>query len=260
MAGMSVVAHNLSAMNASRQLGITCGNQAKSSEKLSSGYKINRAADDAAGLSISEKMRKQIRGLTRGTLNAEDGVSMCQVADGALNEVHDMLQRVNELSVQSANGTNSLSDRQAIQAEVSEIINEIDRVSETTKFNEIYLFRSGSSIKKNSEIVDELLGININSRSSIQYADFPELTKRVQTPDANVPSISPQAATGLMHAVSSILIAGEIQEMDVYLTNEPTEASKKAGGMLQQSWLNMAKLSTTMNDPSSPHYSLESAL
>lgn len=134
-----VVAHNLKAMNSQRQLSIVSGTVSKKAEKLSSGYKINRAADDAAGLSISEKMRKQIRGLTKATENAEDGISMVQIADGALNEVHDMLQRMNELCVQAANGTNSISDRQNIQDEVSQLITEIDRVAETTKFNETNL-------------------------------------------------------------------------------------------------------------------------
>ena len=101
-----VVQHNMQAMNSSRMLGITSNQQAKSTEKLSSGYKINRAADDAAGLSISEKMRKQMRGLDRASTNAQDGVSAVQTAEGALTEVHDMLQRMNELAVQAANGTN----------------------------------------------------------------------------------------------------------------------------------------------------------
>lgn len=136
-----VVQHNLRAMNADRMLGITTGVLSKSSEKLSSGYKINRAADDAAGLSISEKMRKQIRGLTQASANAEDGISAAQTAEGALTEVHDMLQRMNELAVKAANGTNALSDRQTIQDEVDQLLTEIDRVAETTKFNEIYLLK-----------------------------------------------------------------------------------------------------------------------
>ena len=136
-----VVQHNMQAMNANRMLGITAGSQAKSTEKLSSGYKINRAADDAAGLTISEKMRKQIRGLDRAATNAEDGVSAVQTAEGALTEVHDMLQRMNELATQAANGTNSESDRQAIQAEIDQLVTEIDRVAETTKFNETYLLK-----------------------------------------------------------------------------------------------------------------------
>ena len=136
-----VVQHNLTAMNSNRMLGLTTASQAKSTEKLSSGYKINRAADDAAGLSISEKMRKQIRGLTQASLNAQDGISAVQTAEGALTEVHDMLQRMNELAVKSANGTNSEDDRGYIQDEIDQLVKEIDRVSETTKFNETYLLK-----------------------------------------------------------------------------------------------------------------------
>ena len=134
-----VVQHNLTAMNANRMLGVTTGQQAKSSEKLSSGYRINRAADDAAGLSISEKMRKQIKGLDQASSNAQDGVSCVQTAEGALTEVHSMLQRMNVLAVQASNGTLSEDDRSNIQDEVDQLITEIDRVSETTKFNETYL-------------------------------------------------------------------------------------------------------------------------
>ncbi len=136
-----VVQHNLQAINANRLLGVTTGQQSKSTEKLSSGYKINRAADDAAGLTISEKMRKQIRGLDQASTNAQDGVSAVQTTEGALTEVHDMLQRMNELAVQASNGTNSESDRQAIQDEIDQLTTEIDRVAETTKFNEIYLLK-----------------------------------------------------------------------------------------------------------------------
>ena len=136
-----VVQHNLTAMNSNRMLGITTKTQAKSTEKLSSGYKINRAADDAAGLSISEKMRKQIRGLTQASLNAADGISAVQTAEGALNEVQDMLQRMNELAVKSANGTMSEDDRNYIQDEIDQLVTEIDRVAETTKFNETYLLK-----------------------------------------------------------------------------------------------------------------------
>ena len=131
-----VVKHNLTAMNSSRMLGLTTKTQAKSTEKLSSGYKVNRAADDAAGLAISEKMRRQIRGLTQASLNAQDGISAAQTAEGALNEVHDMLQRMNELAVKAANGTNQSEDRSYIQSEVDALISEINRVSETTTFNE----------------------------------------------------------------------------------------------------------------------------
>lgn len=139
-----IIAHNLGAMNAQRQYNIVTNKKAKTSEKLSSGYKINRAADDAAGLSISEKMRRQIRGLTQGVENTQDGVSLCQVADGALAEVNDMLHRITELSVKSANGTNSEQDRQYIQEEINQILQEIERIGDTTTFNEQKIF-SGST-------------------------------------------------------------------------------------------------------------------
>ena len=143
-----VVQHNLTAMNSNRMLGLTTASQAKSTEKLSSGYKINRAADDAAGLSISEKMRKQIRGLTQASSNAQDGISTVQTAEGALNEVQDMLQRMNELAVKAANGTNSEDDRSYIQNEIDQLTTEIDRVAETTKFNETYLLKGDKSLEK----------------------------------------------------------------------------------------------------------------
>ncbi len=136
-----VVRHNLMAMNAGRMLKNIQSALTVSTEKLSSGYAINRAADNAAGLAISEKMRKQIRGLTQASANAEDGISSVQTAEGALTEVHDMLQRMNELAVQAANGTNSADDRSYIQDEIDQITQEIDRVAETTKFNETYLLK-----------------------------------------------------------------------------------------------------------------------
>jgi flagellin len=130
-----VVQHNLQAMNTNRQLGIITDAQSKSTEKLSSGYKINRAADDAAGLAISEKMRSQIRGLDRASLNAQDGISAIQTAEGALNEVHSMLQRMNELATQAANDTNTSSDRSKIADELQALGSEINRVADTTQFN-----------------------------------------------------------------------------------------------------------------------------
>ncbi|MBP5244789.1 MAG: hypothetical protein J6Z28_08760 [Succinivibrio sp.] len=142
-----VVQHNMQALNAARVLNVTSGSQAKSTEKLASGYKINRAADDAAGLSISEKMRKQIRGLSQASTNASDGVSAVQTAEGALTEVHSMLQRMNELAVQASNGTNSESDRSSIQDEINQLTTEIDRVAESTKFNETYLLKGSNGTK-----------------------------------------------------------------------------------------------------------------
>ncbi len=149
-----VVQHNMQAANASRMLGITTTAQGKTSEKLSSGFRINRAADDAAGLSISEKMRKQIRGLDQASTNASDGISAVQTAEGALTEVHAMLQRMNELAVQAANGTNSETDRGSIQDEILQLTTEIDRVAETTKFNETYLLKGSTTGSKVTKYVN----------------------------------------------------------------------------------------------------------
>ena len=146
-----VVQHNMTAMNANRQLGITTSAQAKSSEKLSSGYKINRAGDDAAGLTISEKMRSQIRGLNKASDNAQDGVSLIQVAEGALSETHSILQRMNELATQAANDTNTTADRNAIQSEINQLTSEIDRIQSTTQFNTMNLI-DGSYTAKNLQV------------------------------------------------------------------------------------------------------------
>lgn len=146
-----VVQHNLTAMNSNRMLGITTGQQAKSSEKLASGYRINRAGDDAAGLKISEKMRSQIRGLDKASTNAQDGVSLIQTAEGALNEAHSILQRMNELAVQGANDTNQQIDRDAIQQELDALTEELDRISSTTQFNKQNLL-DGSFVGKNLQV------------------------------------------------------------------------------------------------------------
>ena len=144
-----VVQHNLTAMNSNRMLGVTTSTQSKLTEQLSSGYKINRAADDAAGLTISEKMRSQIRGLTQASANAQDGISCVQTAEGALAEVHDMLQRMNELAVKSANGTNTTADRVAVQKEINALVSEIDRVSQSTQFNTLNLLDGTFAASKN---------------------------------------------------------------------------------------------------------------
>ena len=156
-----VVQHNLTAMNANRQLGVTTGGQAKSSEKLSSGYRINRAGDDAAGLKISEKMRSQVRGLNKASSNAQDGVSLIQTAEGALNEAHSILQRMNELAVQGANDTNESIDRDAINQELDALTAELDRIASTTQFNKQNLL-DGTFQDKNLQV-----GANTNQRISI---------------------------------------------------------------------------------------------
>ena len=165
-----VVQHNLTAMNSNRMLGVTTSTQAKSTEKLSSGYKINRAADDAAGLAISEKMRRQIRGLTQASANAQDGVSCVQTAEGALAEVHDMLQRMNELAVKASNDTMTSADRGYINAEVTALTTEIDRVATTTTFNEQSLLDgtfTGKNLQVGAEKDDaQLIAISISGVSA----------------------------------------------------------------------------------------------
>lgn len=159
-----VVQHNLTAANTNRQLGITTNGLQKSTEKLSSGYKINRAADDAAGLSISEKMRNQIRGLNKASDNAQDGISLVQTAEGALNEVHSMLQRMSELAVQAANGTNATTDRTALNDEVQQLKTEIQRVGSTTQFNKMNILDGGFSAGKKKALQ---VGANANQTISI---------------------------------------------------------------------------------------------
>ena len=198
-----VVQHNLRAMNSNRMLGITAGQLSKSSEKLSSGYKVNRAADDAAGLSISEKMRKQIRGLTQASLNAEDGISSVQTAEGALTEVHDMLQRMNELAVKASNGTNSLSDRQTIQDEVDQLLTEIDRVAETTKFNETYLLKG----------------------------DTDKVTKYASAKDAGITGQMTEGATSATFTMSALKLGDTITIGGTKYTIGTTDASKVKGSI-----------------------------
>lgn len=158
-----VVQHNLTAANTNRQLGITTSGLQKSTEKLSSGYKINRAADDAAGLSISEKMRNQIRGLNKASDNAQDGISLVQTAEGALNEVHSMLQRMSELSVQAANGTNDTTDRRSINDEIQQLKTEIERVGSTTQFNKMNILDGTFSTEAN-----KLLQVGANANQTIK--------------------------------------------------------------------------------------------
>ena len=202
-----VVQHNLTAMNSNRMLGLTTKTQGKSTEKLSSGYKVNRAADDAAGLAISEKMRRQIRGLTQASLNAQDGISAVQTAEGALNEVHDMLQRMNELAIKSANGTNQTEDQSYIQSEVDALIKEIDRVAQTTTFNERMLLNgswsdgvdlqvgaegtSGNRISVSIEAMDAA-GISIDSLSSSGVASQTAAQNSISKIKAALTAISKQ--------------------------------------------------------------------
>ena len=202
-----VVQHNMQAMNANRMLNVTTTNQAKATEKLSSGYKINRAADDAAGLSISEKMRKQIRGLDQASTNAQDGISAVQTAEGALNEVHSMLQRMNELAVQAANGTNSESDRQAIQNEITQLETEIDRVAETTKFNETYLLKGNGKSStaivsaKDAGLAGKLKGVGTGTATftmtALKYGDSISIGSKGYTIGTTVDAVRKVITNGI---------------------------------------------------------------
>ena len=187
-----VVQHNLRAMNSNRMLNVNTQTQVKSAEKLSSGYKINRAGDDAAGLAISEKMRRQVRGLTQASANAQDGISMVQTAEGALNEVHDMLQRMNELAVKAENGTLTTTDREYIDSEVQQLISEIDRVADTTTFNEKNLL-DGTLTDCNLQVgaendqkitfsISEMsaAGLSIDGKSAATETDADELNAAVK--------------------------------------------------------------------------------
>ena len=195
-----VVQHNMTAANANRMLGITTSAQAKSSEKLSSGYKINRAADDAAGLTISEKMRSQIRGLNKASDNAQDGISLIQVAEGALNESHSILQRMNELATQAANDTNTSSDRTAIQKEVDALTTELNRIASTTQFNTQNLL-TGSFKGKNLQV-----GALENQKISISITTMNATALGLSTPATKVNSFSAagKAMTNFQHAISKV--------------------------------------------------------
>ena len=210
-----VVQHNLRAMNSNRMLGLTANVQSKSTEKLSSGYKINRAADDAAGLSISEKMRKQIRGLSQASLNASDGISAVQTAEGALNEVQDMLQRMNELAVKASNGTMSEDDRSYIQDEVDQLVTEIDRVSTTTKFNESYLLK----------------GVDANEEPNLTYntAAAANITASVGKFDAEGLGTATYA-TNMASASASWSVATYSSDNNGVTTSTSTTAAIASGG------------------------------
>lgn len=210
-----VVQHNLTAMNSQRMLGITTSAQAKSTEKLSSGYKINRAADDAAGLSISEKMRRQIRGLTQASANASDGISCVQTAEGALNEVQDMLQRMNELAVKGENGTLTSTDRSYIASEVSQLMSEIDRVKQTTTFNEKSLLdgsfsnvdlQVGAESTKNDKITVKITSMGTSKLASTTIKTS-KLTSSLKTASAIVNKFK---AYGSLSAATKATKANEI--------------------------------------------------
>ena len=198
-----VVQHNMTAMNANRQLGVTVTSQRKVTEKLSSGYKVNRAADDAAGLTISEKMRSQIRGLTQASANAQDGVSCVQTAEGALTEVHSMLQRMNELAVKAANGTNTTADRKAIQFEVKALICEIDRVKQSTEFNTLKLLNGDFATSKNITI--QVGAANVTAqRIQIKIQSIGTSKLGIKTVDVSKLSTARAAISQITKAIATI--------------------------------------------------------
>ena len=216
-----VVQHNITAMNSNRMLGLTTKAQAKSTEKLSSGYKINRAADDAAGLSISEKMRRQIRGLTQASANAQDGISCVQTAEGALNEVQDMLQRMNELAVKGENGTLTSTDRSYIQAEVKQLMSEIDRVQSTTTFNEQKLL-DGSFSNKGLQVGAESgqhIGITIKNMSTNELIGS-AVKKGTSFGTANVEAEGSDATMGYEEGDTNALSTDMLSKFYTYDTSK----------------------------------------
>lgn len=195
-----VVQHNLTAMNTNRQLGITTNGLQKSTEKLSSGYKINRAADDAAGLAISEKMRNQIRGLNKASDNAQDGISLVQTAEGALNEVHSMLQRMSELAVQSANGTNQTTDREAIDLEVQQLKSEITRVSTTTQFNKMNIL-DGTQFKGGKELQ---VGANAKQVITVKITSLTTVISDATSVDVKTAATAQTAISNIQKAITKL--------------------------------------------------------
>ena len=199
-----VVQHNLTAMNSNRMLGITTNTQTKQTERLASGYRINRAADDAAGLSVSEKMRRQIRGLDQASTNAQDGVSLVQSAEGALNEVHDMLQRMNELTVKAANGTYTTAQKQYIADEVNQLISEIDRIATTTKFNDQNILNGSGTAPK---------GFSFQVGNESEETMSVEISKMTATEiDTNLRSQAWNTATAYSDVASFITVVSNALE------------------------------------------------
>ena len=228
-----VIKQNISAINADRRFGITYGNQISLAEKLSSGYRINRSADDAAGLSISEKMRRQIRGLTQAALNAQDGISLVQSAEGALQEVHSMLQRMNELAIQSTNGTNSEEDRKYLQQEVSHMLTEIDRIAGTTTFNELVLLDGGKK-EETSGIEKRRAKVTVFDLTSFKITN----TVKPEHKNAKEPAwesvatilaeqIVPQAVTDLLETFPSVF--GYLEDANIgiglQMANQPSSTT-----------------------------------
>ena len=249
------VQHNMQALNANRQLGINVSNQAKSTEKLSSGYRINRAGDDAAGLSISEKMRSQIRGLDMASKNAQDGISLIQTAEGALNEVHSILQRMDELTTQAANDTNVTADRNAIREELTALTSEIDRIANSTEFNEMKLL-DGSCSGKNLQVGangSQNIGFSIGKMSATgigigsvkdNVGSHAQATAQIETVQSAITQVSTQRSqlgalqNRLEHTIANVdtasenLTAAESRIRDTDMAKEMVSYSKN--NILQQ--------------------------
>lgn len=253
-----VVQHNLSAMNTNRQMGIVSSSLQKSTEKLSSGYKINRAGDDAAGLSISEKMRSQIRGLNKAATNAQDGISLIQVAEGALNETHSILQRMNELATQAANDTNTSTDRDAISKEMDQLTSEINRIQSTTQFNTKNLL-DGTFTGKNLQVGSlsgQKISISIDKMNStclgindVKVSSFSVAGKAMSAIQKAITKVSTQrSALGaiqnrLEHTINNLnttsenTSAAESRIRDTDMASEMVEYSKN--NILQQAGQSM---------------------
>lgn len=248
-----VVQHNLTAMNANRQLGITTSAQAKSSEKLSSGYRINRAGDDAAGLKISEKMRSQIRGLDKASSNAQDGISLIQTAEGALSESHSILQRMNELAVQGANDTNESIDRDAINEELDALTSELDRIASTTQFNKQNLL-DGKFESKNLQVganSDQKISISIGNMnaSALGLHNISGTTSQAQTGKKVTGFTFGQYSTTTISATDTF--SGQIDTAVTSLQEIVSNAADSAGYMRQ---LNMTTGSAYYLDAKNDKY------
>jgi flagellin len=261
-----VVQHNITAMNTNRQMGSIQTSLSKSTEKLSSGYKINRAGDDAAGLSISEKMRAQIRGLNKASANAQDGISLIQVAEGALNETHSILQRMNELATQAANDTNTATDRTALAAEVNQLVSEIDRIRETTQFNTMNLL-DGSFTGKNLQVgslAGQKIQISIGNMNStslsvngLSLANYSSAGQAVTKVQAAIDKVSTQRSTlgalqnRLEHTINNLdttkenTQAAESRIRDTDMASEMVEYSKN--NILSQAGLSMLSQANQAN-------------
>lgn len=225
-----IIQHNMASANTNRQLGVTNNNLAKSTERLSSGYRINRAADDAAGLSISEKMRGQIRGLDQASTNAQDGISLIQTAEGAMNEIHSILQRMRELTVQATNDTNVSTDRRAIYLEVSQLMKEIDRIASQTEFNTMKLLASEDSASTGGRAQGEAVTI-ADKTANLQIG-----ANSYQNIDFKIGSMNTEA-----------LKFGEDEEVNLQAILEQFISATEAGGEVEEAFESFTQILDTID-------------